>query len=289
MRAAEAVRELAARLHARGNPWRALAMLTAYTAYFDESGVHQGAPVTAIAGFVATDLAWRRLSSEWEEVLARLASHGVSWFHMAECMAGDGQFAGVPFPEREALVAYLAGVISRFDITAVWAAVNNEDFHRVAPQGAKFRKRYPAAYDLCFDEVVRQLWWWSSGNAGGSRVAVVFAVQPEYEDRNRETFGTWRRHPQAGEFLGGLTFDFPKWLVPLQSADMLAYEMAKYQEALEYGELSFSTNFQARTVLSKITEKHALHAGGIFGESALRTAVSLFEREGEIWPFHRSP
>ncbi len=253
-----------------------------FRAYFDESGTHGKARITAIAGFVAAADVWVALTSEWNEILGRLANRGVTWLHTTDCHNGTKQFSGIPYSERQNLIAYLAGVISRNDVWAVWAGVNNADFERITGSNAEFRERFPKPYDLCFDEVVRQLWWWSRHHAGSTRVPVVFAAQEEYADRNRDAYSAWRNHPHAGQFLGDLTFDFPQVIVPLQAADMVAYQTAKEWEGLEYGEVNAATNFQMRPILHKITERRAMHSGGLYGELGLKNAVARFHATGGL-------
>ena len=108
-------------------------------------------------------------------------------------------------------------------------------------------------------------------------VSVTFAEQKEYESRGKLAYSTWEKHPHAREWLGTLTFESPRGAVPLQTADMLAYEAYKEWEGIEYGELSFKTNFQLRPLLHKITQRYAMHSGGLYGQQALKTAVARFE------------
>ena len=272
--AARYVREIGTLLHGDRNPWKALGMLKAF---FDESGIHAGARVTSIAGFVGTADAWTALTVEWKHVLGKLADRGVNCFHMTECAAGDHQFAVIPSAERHVTVAALAGIIAAQDVTAVWAGVKNEAFDRLTANAPKFRARYPKPYDLCFDEIVRQLIGWSGAHANSSRVSVIFAEQTDYAERNRDAYGAWRAHPLVGGRLGALAFDFPKYLLPLQAADLIAYEVAKYQEAFEYDELGWRTNFQRRPTLDLITARHRRGVGAFYGDLGIANAIAAFE------------
>jgi len=271
------VSDIADWLHPAASVWKALAMLRAY---FDESGTHGDAPITVIAGFVATAEVWAALEAEWSKLLSPLAELGVTWFHLVDCQHGRKQFDRVRREIREDLIANLADVVSRHDVSAVWAGVNVEEFDRLATP--EFRQRFPKPYDLCFDEVVRQIWWWSRHNAQGERVPLMFAVQEEYEKRNIQAYQAWRAHPRAGELLGSLTFDFPKNVVPLQAADFIAGETAKEWTGREYGEMSLRTGFQLNPTLQKITQRRAMHAGGLFSTEGLKTAIARFMTSGEI-------
>src|ERR1700733_6173726 len=70
------------------NPPRVWSMVTAY---FDESGTHHGAGVSAVAGFTATDPEWSSFSIQWR---ASLNHHGISGpFHMSEFESRKGEFS----------------------------------------------------------------------------------------------------------------------------------------------------------------------------------------------------
>lgn len=264
------VAEMAATVHAGANPWKALAMLRAY---FDESGTHIGSPVTAIAGFAATAEVWTAIETEWSKVLADFKDKGVEAFHMTDCLAATGQFSRLDAFWRNYLVNSLAAILERSDIQAIWAGVNTEDWDDLTTP--EFREQFPKPYDLCFDEVVRQLYRWSRHGADGTPVALVFGEQTEYQTRNELALQAWRRHPEFCRFIGSVTYSSPKLLIPLQAADMLAYEINKEWEKVEFQELTWQ-NVGLRSVLERITKIHGLHGGGLFGDQAIRTAVARF-------------
>jgi hypothetical protein len=248
--------------------------------YFDESGTHGEAAITMIAGFVATIDVWESISAAWAAELAPLAEYGVDWFHATECLHGNRGWRRPRKEKRERLIERLSDILAGADVSAVWSGVNVDEWDRLTTP--KFRSRFPKPYDLCFDEVVRQLWWWSRHHADGGPVSIVFAEQKEYEERSAKTLQAWRRHPEVDRFLGSLTFVRPQKSLPLQAADLLAYEANKEWEGRQYGELSFATNFQLRPVLQKITQRRAMHAGGLYSARALKTAVARFHTTGEI-------
>jgi hypothetical protein len=71
---------------------RAMALLKAF---FDETGTHQGSPITGIGGFVGPCETWQQLEPQWAGVLAEFADKGVRWFHMSEAIVQKGQFAAL--------------------------------------------------------------------------------------------------------------------------------------------------------------------------------------------------
>jgi hypothetical protein len=266
------IAELARLFHSPSNPWKALALLRAY---FDDSGTHAGSPIVMIAGYVATEQAWDSVQQAWKRVLDEFASKGVTWFHMSEFQGGHGQFAGLDEPLRKYLINQLSGILETADVQAIWAGVNAEEWDELTTP--RFLQKYPKPYHLCFDEVVSQLWRWSRHHAEGTPVPIIFAAQNEYQGHIEEIYTAWRKHPRAGEFLGQLSYGFPKQVIPLQTADMLAYEARAEWEMVEFEELNFENALGFRPLLDKITKIHGLAGGGLYGRQGLKTAIARFE------------
>jgi hypothetical protein len=61
------------------------------TAHFDESGSHTGAPVTAMAGYVADERQWQRFNARVAELFAQF---GVSEFHSVDPRHSRGTLLG---------------------------------------------------------------------------------------------------------------------------------------------------------------------------------------------------
>jgi len=67
------------------------------TAYIDESGTHDGSPVTVIAGYLSIPERWAAFEMEWAGFLEDLQTdhlHAIDLFH------GKGSFKGVPLSRR---------------------------------------------------------------------------------------------------------------------------------------------------------------------------------------------
>jgi hypothetical protein len=53
--------------------------------YFDES-TEYGETVTTVAGFLAEDVEWARITEKWN---SRLRDDGLTWFHATDCANSD--------------------------------------------------------------------------------------------------------------------------------------------------------------------------------------------------------
>jgi hypothetical protein len=60
-------------------------------AYFDESGSHADASVTAMAGYVAAETQWLRFNAQVGKLFAQF---GVREFHLVDLRHSRGNFAG---------------------------------------------------------------------------------------------------------------------------------------------------------------------------------------------------
>ena len=79
--------------------------------YADESGIHDGATVCAVAGFQADVRRWSVFESDW---LAILKKYQISHFHSKEYFSRSGEFYGWDDAKREAFGDAVISAIERF-------------------------------------------------------------------------------------------------------------------------------------------------------------------------------
>ena len=83
--------------------------------YFDESGVHEGASRSVIAGMLGTAAAWEGLSQEWQEIMGGRAFH---YTHLNRKF-GNGAFKSVAKAERDSIIERCAEAIAKQDLLPV--------------------------------------------------------------------------------------------------------------------------------------------------------------------------
>src|ERR1700733_1534960 len=256
--------------------WKALAMLRAY---FDESGTHGEAYVTSIAGYVATHTVWESVETEWDKEMSYYRQRtAIRTFHLTDCLAGKGEFAGLDEVFRLALTSQLSRVLGRHDVHPVWAAVVVDDWYEATPED--FRIRYPKPFDLCFEEVVVELWRWATLRSGGEKVSPMFAHQEEYASGMDAVDRAYRLDTNYRQLLGTIAFGSPSEVIPLQAADILSHEISEDWRHVLYDTPTLGT-VGTRGLLLNATRKNGLVGhGGCFDGPALSAAIGRFRNFG---------
>lgn len=214
-------------------------------AYFDESG-HAKDPnlhFTGMAGFVAPTQVWHKVEERWKAVTVS-PQYGLRRpFHMREFVHKDlGQFKGWEQERKDSLYRSLIQILVEFEVIPTGCIVSSAAFRSLnAQQQVALRSPYYVALHECIRGACSQ-----ALALEPETVDMVFAMQSEYGtlspqgENNADNSGTTerlfygiKRHvPELGRYMGVYGSGEPKTTIPLQAADMLAYEMTKEYENL---------------------------------------------------------
>src|SRR6266403_90806 len=85
-------------------------------AYFDETGTHNAAPITAVAGYLFSKEGaklFRRMFQDSISPLLPPDKHGEKIYHSSKCIGGNDQFEPLSIPQREHIVDLLVEVIKK--------------------------------------------------------------------------------------------------------------------------------------------------------------------------------
>lgn len=250
------------------------------TAYFDESGTHSGSRITAIGGLLGTKEMWLSVEDQWAVALDDYSEFGLTWFHSTDCDSGNGEFERVPVELRYALANRLARILADQNLLPVWSSVVTEDWDNVV-NDPTFLKVYPAPLYLCFAYCAQKLAEGSIQLADGTSVAVVYSEQPEFEDRISEIWNAYRRNKRASK-LSSFSTASPKDVVPLQAADLVAYEMNHDWQERMYGDPPPPLTYNVRWPLKYLQDHLRLDFGGCYDAKALSLAMDRFRETGDI-------
>ena len=190
-------------------------------AYFDES---YGPKVFTLAGLVSSAASWGRFSREWNSTLRRFGIEGR--FHMNEFESGRGDFTGWATTRKVALARELARLIRGHAQLLVGVSVLVEDFARVYPIDPMNPRDNPlTVYEYCMQSCLERIA--TAMQTGRHEIDLFF-------DRNRQhqTTATHFQYILAkthdwDHVFGSMTFASSHQHVPLQAADVVAYENYK--------------------------------------------------------------
>ena len=193
-------------------------------AYLDETGLNQNARSVTVAGLVAPIEQWVGIQSKWSE---RMRQSGISTFHAQPCRGGHKKYKSMPESERHKLYEDLALILAEYQPQAVAGSVNRRAWDLVK-KGQIFSDRYPSAYSFCFDLCLSGIQ--NICDEMNREVIIIYAINEQYLQRAKlvaEVYEASQRYLKCVKVCRPNT---PSVAVPLQAADMLAYEVYHYHQ-----------------------------------------------------------
>lgn len=193
--------------------------------YFDESYNHRTAKepnaplVYTVAGYLADDELWSAFEQEWSQALM---SVGLPFFHMADYESRLNHYEQWPNEQRVEFLQTLHAIINRHVLKGISTSVLLSDYESLTDE-QRYAFGEPHIYALvnCMKTIARLC-----DEFDHHEPIDYFFENGVFDGRVREFFSTFRRDEIIGYRLGSI--DFPsKDCMPLQAADILAYEMTK--------------------------------------------------------------
>lgn len=230
----------------RTHPLNVLAaskIFMALVAYIDDSGTHAGAPNSLVAGYWGGVNEWEYFEWKWKQVLAEFAIEEFHakdfWFRFPEGSSKAGTriapYVGWNDEKHHAFVDKLLRVIESSNVIpfaygiSMQAWEGRPEFWKRIFVGPGFGKG--KAHDplfLSFQVAVTKTALYCKP---GKSMHFIY----DLDDKNATRFLQWYRQfkldipsDDAGQF-GDLNFSDSRQAVPLQAADLLAYEAQRYK------------------------------------------------------------
>jgi hypothetical protein len=208
--------------------------MAAIQTFLDESGSER---VFVIAAYLATTEKWTAFEKRWAEIL-RSAKHFEAAndearllpFHMTDYENRQPPYDSWPNDKRVQVICDLIDAINDSVDSALICRMPLALFEAAIPPTLRGGKKF--LYMACFHSIYIGLLGVSKLNSLGR--------MPLFLDRNREVCGhvldidkqTRGLVPEIETYIGSLTFDNKANLIPLQAADILAYEAMKNADNL---------------------------------------------------------
>jgi hypothetical protein len=202
---------------------KSIAMLEVY---FDESGIHRGSSNLVVAGVVATSKNWIKFEKRWSRILR---DFDINVFHASALESSKEEFKGW---DRNKIIALQKRLIetmkSRVELY-VSHGVKIQEFERIKK---KFSHIDISPYQLCCEQCVTAISKWAKEAPDRKPFALFFeqgnkAMSETMELYNEVPTSRWLRDKWG---ISKIAYADKYDTVPLQAADMLAYEFYKFHD-----------------------------------------------------------
>ncbi len=207
-------------------------------AYLDDAGKANDPQerICCIAGCLSPLKAWEELEQEWQLVLARF---GAPYLHMKEYAHSKGPFAkwrNDP-STRKAFLSALIDTMDKHVLSVFGTTVPVEAYDRLT-EGQK--RGVPDPYFMCLQQTLHAV---SSSTFAENvvpqslqvpdprsveKVQVVFSQQDEFKSKADALYETMKNTSIIGPMLGDFSWAKFSDVIPLQAADLVAYEMKRF-------------------------------------------------------------
>ena len=198
------------------------------TAYFDDSGTDAETQVCSVGGYLATVDQWNRFIPRWQELLSE---YDVQQMHRTDLETWHGEFTkdrGWEPTRRKNFLKKAHRIIKDFTYTPIGSAVVKKDFEDILPEPIK--KFFGGEYGWCAHECILAVSNWSDRAKHHEPIEWIFEEGTKgsgqiiyYLQRCSET-------PTISQMTrvkrNGWSFK-SKAIIPLQAADVVAYEIYK--------------------------------------------------------------
>jgi hypothetical protein len=184
----------------------------------DESGVHDGSPVITVGAYIARARQWQDWTKLWNAT-----KRPIKVYRAADAANLYGQFEGWTEEARDELVKKLLPVIADTDIPGVVVGIQMDEFEKAMAGRDDLRPIFGTPYAACFQWVVQVIMNFALGALSTERIGFVHEIN-DYQQEALESFSWVQEHGNPMGNIIGLQFARKKDYVPLQAADILAYE-----------------------------------------------------------------
>lgn len=190
-------------------------------AFFDESGIHKGAKVLGVGGWIATEDEFSTLVSHWSTVLRRAR---VKVFHFVDFNHSIKEFAGWTPRLKGEFLKDLFDVLDRRDVMGVTGAILMDDFKETikGSAGTVLHETY-GPYWVCLQYCIEVI-----SKRVTEEVVYVIDRQQEFDSPLASSFYTLKK--ERSDFspkMMGITFRPKTEFLALQAADLLVGETVK--------------------------------------------------------------
>jgi hypothetical protein len=200
----------------------------------DATGLHAGAEVATVAGYLSWQADWEVFVDEWQRVLSE---YHVAAFHMSEFAAEErcarvivSPYHGWSPEKRDRFLRTLISIARDNTLVGFSAMVSVRDYDEMMPKVLKEEVQHP--YHFCFQlffdtvlDVVRTQF--EQPFPQEETIRFVFDRQEQFRGHAVAVYDLIRRVKDSDGRMGPISFEHSRQAVPLQAADLLASRARK--------------------------------------------------------------
>jgi hypothetical protein len=191
----------------------------------DESGTHGGSPVVTVGLYVGKPSNWQGWTKDWNRHKRNVPAgrKPIKVYHSVDAHNRTEEFDGWDRPERNDYCAQLLPVIARHKILGVAVGIHMKAFDAAMQPHPELRAMFGTPYTACFQWTVETFLQMMDEKGSTQRVA-FFHESNDYEAEANAAFAYVEQQRRITKRPISLTFGGKGDFVPLQAADVLAYE-----------------------------------------------------------------
>jgi hypothetical protein len=231
-------------------------------AFIDDSGSGGDSTYYVLAGYLSTVEEWGCFAAEWREELSKNPPLG--YFKSSEAESLKGEFAGFSAGIRNARIDRLIEIIRNRALHAISVRMKQKDYDEI------LRSAIPEDWDNPYFYLFTLMVLALPRSSGiilrmNDRIGVVFDRQSPAkkasptERRAAHIYERARAFIPAASHLGSVSYRDDKGFVPLQAADLLAWQTRRFwctpdEPKRLHFDAARSTRFPAKEILVKRAE-----------------------------------
>lgn len=196
-------------------------------AFIDDSGSGGDSPWYVLAGYLGTAEAWDAFEGRWRRVLDGPPKLDYFKASEAESLRSDGQWAGISKDKRNARVDAFIGVIQEFATRAIHVRMMQQDYNDVIQP--YIPKKWDNPYFFLFIGFIAACTSVEKYAGDGHPIEFVFdsADEKRIQKPSFQLYDQCVTLPQFGARVDNIHYENEKEFVPLQAADLLAWQIRR--------------------------------------------------------------
>jgi hypothetical protein len=196
--------------------------MTVLKTFMDETGIHDDATIVAVGGYIAGPKHWRAWTKDWS-----LAKRPIKVFHSTDCANFRGEFEGWDKERRDKYVAQLLPVMPAHELAGIVIGIRLDDLAIGMKDHPELLEMFGTPYTACFQWAISIIIELATKHGKGERMAFVHEVN-DFKGEALKAFEYVERYLNPRGIPMRIAFRSKADHLPLQAADVLAYEGGKF-------------------------------------------------------------